>query len=70
MGFVNKVLPDTELLGAAKALARSIATWDPVNVAAMKSLIDTGLMMPLKGALEYEIEVSKRFNSGVVLGKS
>lgn len=69
LGFVNKVLPDDALLAAALDLAHSIAAWEPVNVMAVKSLIDEGLAMPLKEALAMEVDVSTKFNAGVVLGK-
>lgn len=54
IGLVERVVPASELLGAAGALASSIAAKAPLAVAAAKQAIARGSEMPLADACMYE----------------
>jgi enoyl-CoA hydratase len=54
IGLVERVYPDVELLDAARALARQIASKAPLAVAAIKQAIDRGQDMALADACMYE----------------
>lgn len=64
-GLVNRVVPPDELLAAATALARDMATIDPAMSAAYKALIDDGYGLPFADALALEAERSRAANSQV-----
>jgi enoyl-CoA hydratase len=54
IGLVERVYPDSELLEAARTLARQIASKAPLAVAAIKQAIDRGQDMALADACMYE----------------
>jgi enoyl-CoA hydratase len=54
IGLVERVYPDAELLEAARALARQIASKAPLAVAAIKQAIERGQNMTLADACMYE----------------
>jgi len=54
IGLVERVYPDAELLEAARALARQIASKAPLAVAAIKQAIERGQDMLLADACMYE----------------
>jgi enoyl-CoA hydratase/carnithine racemase len=54
IGLVNAVVPGSELMGAARELARRIAQNGPVAVRAAKRAIDAGCEQPLAEGLETE----------------
>jgi enoyl-CoA hydratase len=54
IGLVERVYPASELIGAAKELARQIAAKAPLAVAAIKQAINRGQSMPLVDACMYE----------------
>ena len=54
IGLVERVYPDAELLEAARALARQIASKAPLAVAAIKQAIERGQDMSLADACMYE----------------
>jgi enoyl-CoA hydratase len=54
IGLVNSVVPDGELMGAAKDLAEKIATKGPIALRIAKWAIDRGLDGSLATGLEYE----------------
>ncbi|WP_374524517.1 enoyl-CoA hydratase [Sphingopyxis sp.] len=64
-GLVNRVVAPDELLPAARALARDIASADPAMVRSYKKLIDDGYGLPFADALALERERSKAANSCV-----
>lgn len=64
-GLVNRVVPANELLTAAKALARDIASADPDFIAAYKKLIDDGFARPFGDAMALEHERSSAANREV-----
>lgn len=64
-GLVNRVVAPEELLPAATALARDMATIDPVMSAAYKALIDDGYGLAFADALALEAERSRAVNSQV-----
>ena len=59
-GMVNRVVPQAELLPAAKALARDILTTEPVTRNAVLSLMDAGWEATLEGGLAREKAWSHR----------
>ena len=59
-GFVNKVLPQAELLDAALTTARRIASNGPIAVRQAKQAIARGLQMSLADGLAFEIEAYNR----------
>ena len=69
LGFVNRVVPDADLMGEAMGMARQIAAAQPRVATALKTLIDDGYGLSLDDALRLEAESSTRFNSEVVIGK-
>jgi len=64
-GLVNRVVPASELLVTAKALARDIASADPDFIAAYKKLIDDGFARPFGEAMALEHERSSAANRAV-----
>ncbi|MGN6691716.1 MAG: enoyl-CoA hydratase [Sphingopyxis sp.] len=64
-GLVNRVVAPDELLPAAQALARDIASADPAMVCAYKSLIDDGYALPFGEAMALEAERSTAANRSV-----
>ncbi|HMO75191.1 MAG TPA: enoyl-CoA hydratase [Sphingopyxis sp.] len=64
-GLVNRVVAPAELLPAAQALARDIASADPAMVRAYKRLIDDGYGLPFGEGLALEQARSKAANSAV-----
>jgi enoyl-CoA hydratase/carnithine racemase len=54
MGLVNQVVPLSELLGAARELARKIAQGPPISVQLAKQLLYQGLHSDLKTQLRQE----------------
>lgn len=54
LGIVERVLPQAELLDAARQLAQKIADMPPLSVAAIKQAVDHGSNMPLDEANAYE----------------
>ena len=59
-GLVNRVLPDRELLPAARAMAELIVGGAPGIVAPTKALIDGGSQLSLGAALQFEREFAER----------
>jgi len=64
-GLVNRVVAPADLLPAAQALARDIASADPAMVRAYKALIDDGHALPFGEAMALEAERSIAANRGV-----
>jgi E-phenylitaconyl-CoA hydratase len=54
IGLVSKVVPQAELLNAAREIALSIAANGPLAVRAVKRLVRQGMDMPLTHALDTE----------------
>ncbi len=54
IGLVERVVPQDELLGAAKKLAHTISQKAPLAVAACKRAINGGAHLPIADALELE----------------
>lgn len=67
-GLVNRVVPDRELLDAARAMARMILAGAPRMAAPTKALIDGNSLRTLEEALEFERETSKKANTGLMPG--
>lgn len=61
-GLVNRVVAPDQLIPAAQALARQIATFDRGVVADHKHLINTGFGMPLDDALAFERDFARQRN--------
>lgn len=68
LGFVNRVVPDDELVAEAEALGREIARWPTAHVRRIKSLIDRGYDMTLGDALAFEIAEARSLNAQVAFG--
>ena len=64
-GLVNRVVAPGELLSAAQALARDIASADPAMVRAYKKLIDDGYALPFGDAMALEHALSSAANRSV-----
>ena len=64
-GLVNRVVAPDELLPAAHALARDIASADPAMVRSYKKLIDDGYALPFAEGLALEQKRSKAANAAV-----
>lgn len=64
-GLVNRVVAPADLLPAAQALARDIASADPAMVRAYKALIDDGYALPFGDAMALEQERSSAANRSV-----
>ena len=64
-GLVNRVVAPEELLPAAQALARDIASADPAMVRRYKTLIDDGYALPLGEGLALEQARSTAANRAV-----
>lgn len=54
IGLVSKVLPQDELMPAARAIAEKIAANAPLSVRAVKRLVRQGLDLPLAQAIDME----------------
>jgi E-phenylitaconyl-CoA hydratase len=54
IGLVSKVVPNQELLPAAREIAQRIARNAPLSVRAIKRLVHDGMDMPLRTALDNE----------------
>lgn len=54
IGLVSKVLPQEELMPAARAIAERIAANAPLSVRAVKRLVRQGLDLPLAQAIDME----------------
>jgi enoyl-CoA hydratase len=54
IGLVERVVPQDELLPAAKKLANTIAQKAPLAIAACKRAINNGAHLPIADALEVE----------------
>jgi 2-(1,2-epoxy-1,2-dihydrophenyl)acetyl-CoA isomerase len=55
-GIVSRVVPDAELMSAARALARELATGPTLAFGAAKRLLDAGVNSTLETAMENEAE--------------
>ena len=64
-GLVNRVVPAHELLPAAKALARDIASADPEMLLHYKALINDGFEKPFGEAMALEHRISSERNAKV-----
>lgn len=64
-GLVNRVVAPAELLPAAQALARDIASADASMVRAYKALIDDGYALPFGAAMALEAERATAANRNV-----
>ena len=64
-GLVNRVVAPADLLPAAQARARDLASADPARVRAYKALIDEGYALPFGAAMALEAERSTAANRGV-----
>ena len=60
LGLVNKVVPPTEVLTTAEALANKINSNGPLTVRAIKELAYKGLDMPLEHGLRLESLIAQR----------
>lgn len=54
VGLVSQVVPTTELMRTARAIAQRIAANAPLAVRAVKRLVRDGLDMPLEGGIQME----------------
>jgi enoyl-CoA hydratase len=61
IGLLNQVVPSSEVVETAVAMAARIAANSPVAVRALKEIID--LALPIDRALEYEREVNRGMGS-------
>jgi E-phenylitaconyl-CoA hydratase len=57
IGLVSRLVPDAELMAAARAVAAKIAANAPLAVTAVKGLIHDGLELPLEQAMRHEAMV-------------
>jgi enoyl-CoA hydratase len=64
-GLVNRVLPDAELLPAARALARDMLGSLPAMLPALKRVMDDGYALPFGAAMALERERSEAHRAGV-----
>ena len=67
LGFVNRVVPDAELVPEALSLAREVARWPRAGTRNIKALIDGGLALPLGEALAFESRFAMESNREVTL---
>lgn len=67
-GLVNRVVPDAELLPAARAMARMIVSGAPGIAAPTKALVDGNSMRPLGDALQHERAFAAALNLGAAVG--
>jgi enoyl-CoA hydratase len=65
LGFVSRVVPDALLVDEARAVALSIAQWQPDHIRRIKALMDRGFAMPLADALEFEASEAHTLNARV-----
>ena len=56
MGIATRVVPDEECLNEARKWAEKVASKSPSAIAAIKSLVNTGVNMDLNSALVFESE--------------
>ena len=56
IGLAGEVVPQAELLGAARRLAATMREKSPSGLRGMKRLINSGMAMPLEAALRYEVD--------------
>jgi E-phenylitaconyl-CoA hydratase len=54
IGLVSKVVPQTELMEAARDIAQRIAANAPLSVRAVKRLVRQGMDLPLAQAIDAE----------------
>jgi enoyl-CoA hydratase len=64
-GLVNRVLPDAELLPAARALARDMLSALPSMLPAVKRVMDDGYAMPFGEAMALERARSEAHRAGL-----
>lgn len=64
-GLVNRVVPPSQLLPEALALAESIAFVDPAFIREYDLLMRNGASLPLRDAVEYERVFSSAWNATV-----
>jgi enoyl-CoA hydratase len=64
-GLVNRVVAPERLLDEALELADSIAAIEPGFIRDYRDVIETGLSLPYRSALEFERAYSTAFNAGV-----
>ncbi len=64
-GLVSRVVPQSQLLPEALALAESMAFVDPAFIREYRQLMETGASLPLRDALEYERVCSTAYNAFV-----
>ena len=55
IGLVNQVVPATELMGAAEALAAKLVNKSPLTARVIKGLVNKGLQVDLRSGLEMEL---------------
>ncbi len=60
IGLVNRVVPEGEVLDAAREIGRRIAGKGPVAVEQVKKAINRGLDLPLSEAMDLEADLSAR----------
>lgn len=70
LGFVNRVVPSSELLSEARSLAQAIAQWPAAHIARLKALIDDGYGRPFHDALALEAERARDLNLQVTIPRS
>lgn len=70
LGFVNRVVPDADLLPVARAMAQAIAQWDRSHIRRIKALYDTGYALPFGPALEHEARTAQAGNAHVTLASA
>ena len=63
LGLVNKVVPPSELMPAAEALANKINSNGPLAVRAIKELAYKGMDMPLEHGMRLEILIDQRIHT-------
>jgi enoyl-CoA hydratase len=68
-GLVNRVVPASDLLPAARQLAHDIASADPAMIRAYKRLIDDGYALPFGQAMAHEHATSSARNAEVSGGE-
>ena len=64
-GFVNRVVPAEQLLGAAKQLAADMLSCLPEMLVRYKAIIDDGFALPFGAGMQLEKERGREFNARV-----
>jgi enoyl-CoA hydratase len=64
-GFVNRVVPPTELMPAARALAADMLLAQPGMLERYKAIIDDGFALPFGEAMTLERQRAREFNATV-----